>query len=70
MNFKIKSNFRNMYSDINCDGCRVKESTTRHTLECSSLLGGNELVTYIPCYEDLFGEDEAEQVYIARLIRN
>ena len=70
MNFNIKSHFRNMYFDTICDGCRVNESTTRHTLECPSLLGGNEIVTYIPYYEDLFGDDEEEQVYIARLIRN
>ena len=70
MNFNIKSHFRHMHSDNICDGCRQYESTTRHTLECQSLLGRNELVTYIPDYEDLFGDDEVEQAYIARLIRS
>ena len=59
-----------MHLDSRCDGCRTHESTTKHTLECPSLLGGNELVTYIPDYEDLFGQDEQEQVYIARLIKD
>ena len=70
MNFYIKSHFRQMHSDNICDGCQLYESTTRHTLKCQSLLGRNELVTYIPDYEDLFGDDEVEQAYIVRLIRS
>ena len=30
--------------------------------------GKNQLVTYIPKYEDLFGNEEEEQVYISRII--
>ena len=62
--------FRNMYTSTVCEGCKIELLTTRHALECSSLIGSNELVTYIPRYEDLYGKDEEEQVYIARLIRN
>ena len=68
MKYGIKTHFRNMHDHTLCDGCQLEESTTRHTLECSSLIGRNELVTYIPSYEDLFGTDEEEQVYIARII--
>jgi hypothetical protein len=68
MSFKIKSHFRNMCEDSICDGCRKEESNTRHILECEKLFGQNELVTYIPLYEDLFGNQEEEQVYIARII--
>ena len=57
-----------MHEDTFCEGCKQEESTTKHTLECKSLLGRNEIVTYIPTYEDLFGEDEEEQIYIARII--
>ena len=56
-----------MHEDTICEGCKQEESTTKHTLECQSLLGRNEIVTYIPTYEDLFGEDKEEQVYIARI---
>ena len=70
MTFKIKTHFRNMYTSTICEGCKIELLTTRHALECSSLIGSNELVTYIPRYEDLYGKDEEEQVYIARLIRN
>ena len=59
---------RNMYEDSICEGCRKEESNTRHILECEKLFGQNELVTYIPLYEDLFGNQEEEQVYIARII--
>ena len=66
MNYNIKNNFRNMHKDTVCEGCNVEKS--KHTKECKELLGGNELVTYMPLYEDLFGTDKKEQVYIARII--
>ena len=68
IHFKIKSHFINMHGNIICDGCREWESNTKHTLECETLLGKNQLVTYIPNYKDLFGNEEEEQVYISRII--
>ena len=46
------------------------ESTTKHVLECQVLLGQNEIVTYLPLYKDLYGNDKNEQVYIARVFRD
>ena len=59
-----------MYVSTDCEGCKNEPLTTKHALECSSLIGSNELLTYIPNYKDLYREAEEEQVYIARLIRN
>ena len=59
-----------MHENTICDGCKTEESTTSHTLNCTGLLGGNELVTYIPSIEDLYGEDEDEQVYISRILQD
>ena len=70
MHLRIKSNFRNMHLDIICDGCRISESTTQHTLECQYLLKQNELVTYIPRYKDLYESNVNEQVYVARLLQH
>ena len=70
MSFSIKSHFRNMHENVICEGCHREESTTKHTLQCNILLGKNELVTYIPDILDLYGEDEDEQVYIVRLLRD
>ena len=69
INFKVKSHFRRMHIDTICDGCRIAESTTEHSLECQTLLGKNELVTYLPNYPDLYRNDENEQVYIVRIFR-
>ena len=69
MYFKIKTHFRNMYENTQCEGCKSEPLTTQHALECKSLIGKNELITYLPHYKDLYGEDEEEQVYIARIIR-
>ena len=70
MCFKIKTHFRKMYENTLCEGCHVNESTAEHTMECISLIGRNELITYLPSYIDIYGEDEDEQVYIARIIKD
>ena len=59
-----------MHSNIICDGCFIEQSTTKHTLECSELIGRNELVTYLPIYKELYEEDEDSQVYIARILKD
>ena len=59
-----------MHLDTICDGCRMEESTTKHTLECKELLPNSEIVTYIPSYQDIYSNDEDEQVYIARIIQD
>ena len=58
-----------MHENTLCNGCRLQASTNQHTLECKSIVGRNEIFSYIPNYLDLFGTDEDEQVYIARIIR-
>ena len=70
MNFKIKTHFRTMHDNVTCEGCHKEDSTTKHTLLCNELLGSNELVIYIPNVEDLYGGDEYEQAYIARLLKD
>ena len=41
MSFRIKTHFRNMHHNVFCGGCNLEESTTKHTLECITLLGRN-----------------------------
>ena len=57
-----------MHQNTLCQGCKSQEATTQHILECSEIIGRNEIITYIPRYQDLYGEDEDEQVYLARII--
>ena len=59
-----------MHFNVICEGCRMTESTTQHTLECQNLIRQNELVTYIPNYKDLYETDVEEQVYIARILKD
>ena len=66
MLYKMKTHFRNMYEETICEGCKVDESTAKHTLQCSKLIVKNELVTYLPQYDYIYGEDEGEQVYMVR----
>ena len=53
-----------------CEGCHLEELNTKHISQCNILLGRNELITYIPDIEDLYGNNEDEQVYIPRLIKD
>ena len=41
-----------------------------YALECKELLSNSEIVTYIPSYQDIYSNDEDEQVYIARIIQD
>ena len=41
-----------------------------HTLGCKALFGPNEIVTHLPLSEDIYDEDEYEEVYIARTLKD
>ena len=68
--FKVNLPQVRLAVDTVCEGCRKEESSAKHTLRCSSLVGQNEIVTYLPYYEDIHGEDEDLQVYIARVLKD
>ena len=66
---EVKCNFRNDHKDnILCNACKISECTNSHLLSCQRLIGGNELLTYIPNYEDIFINNTKEQAYIASLM--
>ena len=52
-----------------CGNCPNIEFNQKHLFECQFLLGKNEIVTYLPNYEDLFSIEEEEQAYISRIIK-
>ena len=62
--------FREQYKpNLTCNSCHLSECNQEHLLECSALIGRNELLTYIPNYIDIFdNENSTEQKYIARLM--
>ena len=55
--------------DKMCKNCPNTIMDQRHLLECKNLLGKNEIVSYIPTYEDLFRGDLEEQIYISRILK-
>ena len=66
----VKTNFKHEYEpNLLCNSCKVKECNQSHLLYCSSIIGSNQLVTYIPNYEDIFNdEDTEEQNFIAQIM--
>ena len=66
----VKTNFKHGFEpNLLSNSCKVKECNQSHLLYCSSLIGSNQLVTYIPNYEDIFNdEDTEEQNFIAQIM--
>ena len=66
---EVKCNFPNEHASLICDLCE-EQCNQQHLLECKQLLGGNELLTYIPDYGDIFDGDLEEKLYIGQLMMN
>ena len=65
----LSCNFRWKNKNIYCNYCFSTEMDQKHLLSCKYLLGKNEIVTYIPDYQDLFSEDIDAQVYTSRILK-
>ena len=67
-----KPSFKCDFCDLGekiCDSCRFKVCNQSHLLDCKALIGSNQLVTYIPNYEDIFDDENlAEQFFIANIL--
>ena len=70
---EVKTNFKNEQNlNMDCNSCKIQgeisECNQEHLLQCKYLIGGNELLTYIPNYNDIFGNDLDEKIYITMLM--
>ena len=67
----IRTNFRGKYmdSDTLCPVCVMDEDTQQHLLVCDMLCDPNSLVTSIPCYDELFGENLEKKLNISRILK-
>ena len=67
----FKGNKRWKYEDTSCKSCNTQEVETQiHILFCTNWMGSNELLTYIPDYQELYEGDLEGQNYVARLLRD
>ena len=55
--------------NIICRHCPNIELNQKHLFECNFLMGKNEILTYIPKYEDIFVGDIEEQIYASRILK-
>ena len=67
----IKMNFQGNYKpNFLCNSCKLHECNQSHLLYCSSLIGSNQLISYIPDYKDIFNDnDTEEQYFIANIMK-
>ena len=57
----IKANFKQEYlPNFICKSCGLNECNQSHLLYCEALIGSNQLITYIPNYEDIFNNSNVE----------
>lgn len=66
----VKNNFKEFYKpNLLCNSCFISECNQSHLLYCPKLVGSNQLITYIPQYEDIFDDNETEeQCFIANIM--
>ena len=66
----LKGNFQWKYETHSCISCKQNIfENNDHLLNCNQLLGRNEIISYIPSYGELFGNELDEQVYVSRILR-
>ena len=66
----IKGNFQWKHETHSCISCKLKIfENNDHLLNCQKLIGNNEIISYIPSYLELFGNELDEQVYVSRILR-
>ena len=58
----VKTNMRNMYSEVICDACGIQEESQKHIIECLKL---NEKDNCISKYEKIYNGSVSEKVEIA-----
>ena len=52
-----------------CNSCKISQCDQAHLLYCTKLFGSNQLISYIPNYEDIFNDDDPkEQCFIAHIL--
>ena len=66
----IKMNFQSNFNpNFLCDLYQTSECNQSHLFYCTKLIGSNELISYIPDYEDIFDDNNPEeQLYVANIM--
>ena len=66
----VKKNFPGFYKpNLLFNSCSISECNQSHLIYCKNFIESNELVTYIPTYEDIFDDSNPEeQNFIASLL--
>ena len=67
----VKANRKWQNDQTQCLSCNSKsEETQMHILACQALIGNCEIVTYLPNYHELFGNNLDELAYVARVLED
>ena len=66
----IKKKLKEKYKpNLLCNLCKIHKCNQDHLLDCERLLWSNELVSYIPDYNEIYDDkDPEEQFFIEKII--
>ena len=66
----VKTNFKHEFKpNLICNSCKLKESNQSQLLYFNTIIGRNQLVTYIPRYEDICNYNNIEKLnFIAQIM--
>ena len=65
----VKTNYRGSNSTLQRPLCKNEQDKKEHLLTCKKLDDGNDVLTAIPNYRDLFGENLERKVTLARIMQ-
>ena len=63
----LKTNFKLGAAETKCRRCKREEETQEHLLHCPTLRDG-AVVTDVPQYDDLLGEETQKIINISRIL--
>ena len=67
----VKGNRKWQNEDIECLSCNLNfDETQSHILSCKALLEKSQIITYIPTYSELFGNNLEEITYVSRVLHD
>ena len=66
----VKTNYRGSNSTLQCPLCKNEQDTQEHLLTCSKLDGGNEVVSDVLNYSDLFGDNLERKITLTKVIHS
>ena len=65
----VKVNYTEKHALVLCPCCKMEEDSQEHLLSCPNIKADGILVSSVPVYQDLFGNNLEKQVNLTRILK-